>query len=186
MLSSLYLPRSKAVVALFLAGALSSVVMLSVPSRYWLEGALLSSALSWASVVDLDRRILPNALTIGLVAAGILFGMIAGEPPLLEQSLGAVLGYASLTAIAYAYRQFRRRDGLGQGDAKLFAATGAWVGWSLLPGVMLVASVAALLFVVGRRISKSIANEMIAFGPFISLGAWAIWLMKAAGWHTPA
>jgi leader peptidase (prepilin peptidase) / N-methyltransferase len=184
MLSSLHLPRSKAVTAIVLAAVLSVAVVLWAPVNEWPAGILLSLALSWASFVDLDRQILPNALTIGLVAAGIMFGVAVGEPPLPERILGATMGYVSLVAVALVYRHLRRREGLGRGDAKLFAAGGAWLGWEPLTIVMLVASSVATLYLLGCMVMKLrvAADHSIPFGPFIALGTWSVWIGQVAHW----
>jgi len=143
------------------------------------QSIVLAFGLVYASMVDFDRRILPNPLTIGLIVAGFASAIASRSTELDDRIIGAVAGYVSLLLVEVTYRTLRKRDGLGRGDAKLFAAGGAWVGWTSLPAVMLVASMAALvavtaLAIVRRRLD---AQAPVAFGPFISLGIWAIWLL---------
>jgi len=91
---------------------------------------------------------------------------------------GAALGYLFLAGVAWAYRRLRGREGLGLGDAKLFAAAGAWVGAFALPSVLLGAAVSALaaaavMVLCGRSLSRSSA---LPFGPFLAAATWAVWL----------
>jgi leader peptidase (prepilin peptidase)/N-methyltransferase len=89
--------------------------------------------------------------------------------------IGAAAGYASLALFGAFYFRLRGRDGLGLGDAKLFAAGGAWLGWEALPLVLAVAAVAGLAFAlaVARR-----PGAQIAFGPCLALGIWVGWLVR--------
>lgn len=145
------------------------------------QSLVLAFGLVYASVIDFDRRILPNPLTVGLIGVGLAVGAIFHSTELDDRIIGAVAGYTSLVLVEVTYRALRKRDGLGRGDAKLFAAGGAWLGWASLPAVMLVASMAALVVVIAwalirRRLD---ARSPVAFGPFISLGIWAMWLLRS-------
>jgi leader peptidase (prepilin peptidase)/N-methyltransferase len=77
-----------------------------------------------------------------------------------------------------AYRRLRRREGLGQGDAKLFAAAGAWLGIAALPQVVLLAALAALIAAAGLSLAgtRLRAHTALPFGPFLALASWSIWL----------
>ena len=79
------------------------------------------------------------------------------------------------------YSRLRGRDGLGLGDAKLFAASGAWLGLEGLPAVLLVACGAAIvaLLVDGLAIAGLSATTRIPFGPFLAFGTWIVWLYGA-------
>ena len=81
------------------------------------------------------------------------------------------------------YRWLRGRDGMGGGDPKLFGAIGLWLGWRLLPIVLLGSALAGLatallLSLVGRRLG---ATSRLPFGPFLALGAWGVWIAAMAG-----
>lgn len=132
-------------------------------------------ALGW---IDLRRLLLPDALTLPLIVAGLVAAALFDRADLLDRALGAALGYLALSALAAGYRALRGRDGLGGGDAKLLAAAGAWVGAMALPQVVLAAALAGLvaagaLHLAGVRLR---ASSALPFGPFIALATWAVWL----------
>jgi leader peptidase (prepilin peptidase)/N-methyltransferase len=80
--------------------------------------------------------------------------------------------------LSLAYRRLRHREGLGQGDAKLFAAAGAWLGTAALPQVILLATAAALAMATGLALAgtRLRADTALPFGPFLALAIWLIWL----------
>ncbi len=122
---------------------------------------------------------LPDILTLGLLVFGLGIAALSGPDILLRHAIGAACGYAFLSLVARAYRRVRNRTGLGQGDAKLFAAAGAWLGWALLPWVMIGAALAALAFAGVLALLRRAAaiNQPLAFGPFLAIGVWTAWLV---------
>lgn len=143
----------------------------------WLDAGLgwCLLALGW---IDLRRWILPDALTLPLLLAGLAAALLWGAGEILDRSVGAACGYLGMRAVAFIYRRLRGREGLGGGDAKLLAAGGAWVGVTGLPTVVFVGAVAALvavgiLVLAGRRMQRDTA---LPFGPFLALGIWLVWL----------
>jgi leader peptidase (prepilin peptidase)/N-methyltransferase len=132
-------------------------------------------ALSW---FDYERGRLPDALTIPLGCAGLGVAALSGSA-FSDHLLGAVLGLALPAVIALAYRQMRKREGLGSGDVKMLGAIGAWVGWQGLPVVLLLASLGALAFCLTR--GKINTSHTVRFGPFIAAAAWTIWLWRPLG-----
>ncbi len=131
----------------------------------------------------IDRRtgLLPDMLTLPLVAAGLLEGLVTmdGAPP-IDRVAGAAAGYAVFAGLAFAYRRLRGRDGLGLGDAKLLAAGGAWLGWQALPGVILVGAGGALAAALILQRGGLTRHTAIAFGPWLALGIWAMRLLGSA------
>ena len=148
------------------------------PPRVWLDclfGWWLL-ALAW---IDLERWLLPNALTLPLIVAGLAAAALFDPGAVVDRALAAAIGYLGLRALAAIYRAARGRDGLGGGDAKLLAAAGAWVGLAALPQVILAAALAALagaaaLSVAGARLT---AHSALPFGPFLAAAIWAVWLL---------
>jgi leader peptidase (prepilin peptidase) / N-methyltransferase len=131
--------------------------------------------LAW---IDLRTMILPDVLTLPLLAFGLIATWINAPDSLADHLLAAVIGYVSLAGVAWTYRRLRGRDGLGMGDAKLLAAIGAFLGLSLLPLALLVAACAGLAAagvaaLTGKRMTAATA---IPFGPFLALSGWLLWL----------
>lgn len=139
---------------------------------------LLALALSLLSAIDTVSLRLPDLLTVPLLLAGLLFAAAMGSKVFVWQLASALLGGVALYGIGWVYRQIRGRDGLGLGDAKLFAAAGAWTSAEGLPSILLIACAAALAVVLGWRLAgKSIeGGSAIPFGPFIAIGLWIVWL----------
>lgn len=134
------------------------------------------------AVFDFHRMILPNWLNLSLAAAGAIQSVSIGQPSLIDAALGAFAGGGSLMLVATLFRRLRGIDGLGRGDLKLAAAAGIWTGWQGLPLMLLVASVSALVFFVGRAVWNGNLDRgtPLPFGPFLGLGTFLAWLVNAA------
>ncbi len=120
--------------------------------------------------IDRQTGYLPDMLTMPLLIAGLLVNMSALFVPLTDALIGALAGFISFWATGAFYRQVRKIDGLGLGDAKLLGAIGAWGGWMILPIVVLIAAAAGLFAILiaklkGREITGLTA---IRFGPFLA------------------
>jgi leader peptidase (prepilin peptidase)/N-methyltransferase len=146
------------------------------------EGIWLDCLLGWwllaLAWIDIRRWVLPDVLTLPLVIAGLAAAAAFDRERLTERALGAAIGYLSLRLVALIYRGLRGREGLGGGDAKLLAASGAWVGAAALPQLVLIAATSALaaaacLRLVGIRLG---ARSALPFGPFLAFATWLIWL----------
>jgi leader peptidase (prepilin peptidase)/N-methyltransferase len=179
ILKSLYLPPRLASAALGCGFVMTISGMLWGPLGWAAAGAALAISLAWASFVDIDRLILPDVITLGLVVAGLILRVPMGLAAVTPYAIGAVVGFSILAAVAVAYKHARGHAGLGMGDAKLLAAAGAWLGWTALPSVLLTASASALAFVavsslVLRRVDSA---ARIPFGPFIAAAIWIVWLV---------
>ncbi len=146
-------------------------------SMIWI-GCLLGWWLLTLAAVDAREMILPDLLTLPLILAGLAVTYLVAPDRLAHHLAGAGAGFAVIAAIGYAYRRLRGRDGIGLGDAKLAAAAGAWVGWIGLPGVILIAALAGIAAVLlrGAADGRIEATRRIAFGPFVALATWVIWV----------
>jgi len=162
-----------------LAVAVTSVLVDS-GEEAWLDCVLgwWLLALGW---IDLRRWLLPDALTLPLVVAGLAAAATFDLDGLTDRALGAAAGYLGLRAVALLYRALRGREGLGAGDAKLLAAAGAWVGVRALPQVVLLAALAGLFAAACLRLAgvRLGAQSALPFGPFLASATWLIWLMPA-------
>ena len=83
------------------------------------------------------------------------------------------MGFLIFWAIGSAYHRRTGQDGLGLGDAKLFAASGTWLGYTALPYVLLIAAAGAMVF---ATLIQRMSNRQLAFGPGLALGFWLVWI----------
>lgn len=126
-------------------------------------------ALAW---IDVQHQRLPDVLTLPLLMAGLAATWWLEPWRILDHALGAAAGYAAFRLVAAAYRAWRGRDGLGQGDAKLLAAAGAWVGWEQLNQVVLLGAVATLGLAMWQSRGRLHDSLAAPFGPGLALGLW--------------
>ena len=153
-----------------------SLGMLDPPAS-WLA-AILGWWLLALALIDLRSWLLPDVLTLPLIAAG-LAGAVTGLLPgttIKDAGLGAGAGYMALAGVGWLYRRWRGRDGLGLGDAKLFAAAGAWVGVERLPWVLLLAALLGLVFALTRP-QPVRAETPVPFGPPLALAFWGLFVL---------
>lgn len=139
---------------------------------------LLGWMLLALGVCDAGSFRLPDALTLPLLLFGLGATWWLTPEAIADHALAAALGYLAFRGVAALYRRYRGRDGLGQGDAKLLAAAGAWLGVAALPNVLLGGALAGLLFagamaVRGQRVS---AQMRVPFGPCLATATWLVWL----------
>jgi leader peptidase (prepilin peptidase) / N-methyltransferase len=136
-----------------------------------LAWACFASALITLALIDYDTMLLPDTLTQPLLWAGLLLSYRGVTGLTLEVSLlGAVAGYMSLWLMAKTFAWVTGREGMGEGDFKLLAAIGAWLGWEPLPVIALMASVLAVLVAIGIKVFKTgNANREMPFGPNLIL-----------------
>lgn len=138
-------------------------------------GIVLLATLALIAVIDIRTYRIPDWLSLPLVAAGLLRAALEGERPWSAYLIGAAAGYASLALFGEIYFRARGREGLGLGDAKLFAAGGAWLGWQALPVLLAVSATAGLVFALVTRRRSAAA---VAFGPWLAVGIWLCWLYR--------
>jgi leader peptidase (prepilin peptidase)/N-methyltransferase len=162
--------------------AVAAMFLTADPLSGW-YACVLGWALLTLSWIDAETLLLPDALTLPLILAGLVLSIPGGSPAMLASGIGAAAGFAVLWLVGRGYEALAGKPGLGEGDVKLFAASGAWLGWAMLPGVIFVASalgitaaVAALL--AGRNVTR---ETRIPFGPFIALATWIAFLAQHAG-----
>jgi leader peptidase (prepilin peptidase)/N-methyltransferase len=151
------------------------------PARIWADCILgwTLLALGW---IDWRWMQLPDALTLPLLLGGLLATLLLQPSDIAGHSVGAVVGYLGLRCVAWCYLLLRGREGIGEGDAKLLGAAGAWLGLTPLPLVVLVAALlglvtAGLFALAGRKLQ---ATTALPFGPCLALALWLVWLH--GGW----
>ncbi|MBI4190357.1 MAG: prepilin peptidase [Betaproteobacteria bacterium] len=156
--------------------ALTGVLSGYVAWRYgftWTTAAALVFA--WAMIalafIDLDTFYLPDDITLPLIWAGLLVNMGGVFADLPAAVVGAVAGYFVLWIVFWTYKFATGKEGMGYGDFKLLAAIGAWLGWKMLPVVILLSSfVGAAVGISLIVFARHGRNVPIPFGPYLVLG----------------
>jgi leader peptidase (prepilin peptidase)/N-methyltransferase len=130
--------------------------------------------------IDIDHQLLPDSITLPLLWAGLLAAVLIGPQPgaalpvsARDAILGAAAGYLSLWLVFHAFRLVTGKEGMGYGDFKLFAALGAWLGWKLLPLVILLsAATGALLGILLIALRGRDRAAPMPFGPYLAAAGW--------------
>jgi leader peptidase (prepilin peptidase)/N-methyltransferase len=177
-----------------LTGVLSAIVA-------WRFGfgweAAAGIALTWSlvaiSAIDIDHQLIPDSISLPLIWAGLvlsLFSPLAAAEMLfispIAAIVGAVAGYLSLWSIYHLFRLLTGKEGMGYGDFKLLAALGAWLGWQMLPLIILlsaiVGAVTGMMLIAFRKQDRSVP---IPFGPYLAAAGWIamLWGPGIMNWY---
>jgi leader peptidase (prepilin peptidase)/N-methyltransferase len=158
------------------AALIGAAALLAVPGPPGLAGALLGWMLLALFVLDLEHYWLPDALTLPLLALGLLLG----PAPFEARLLAAALGGGAMLAVLLGFRALSGRDGMGLGDVKLTAALGAWLSPERLPTLILLAALMglALAALLGWRRGRAAARR-VPFGACLAAAGFALWLAAA-------
>jgi leader peptidase (prepilin peptidase)/N-methyltransferase len=143
-------------------------------------GIVLTWALIALTGIDIDHQLLPDGITLALLWAGLLAAVVIGPTPGValpvsprDAILGAVAGYSSLWLVFHLFRLLTGKEGMGYGDFKLYAALGAWLGWRVLPLVILLSAatgaVIGIALIVARGRDRS---SPLPFGPYLAAAGW--------------
>ncbi|MGH8495311.1 MAG: prepilin peptidase [Gammaproteobacteria bacterium] len=141
---------------------------------------VLTWALIAASAIDIDRQLLPDSITLPLLWLGLILSLFHGQVAATalfidpkSSIIGAIAGYLSLWSVYQAFKLLTGREGMGYGDFKLLAALGAWLGWQMLPLVVLASAFVgavvglSLIAFAGRG-----RHVPIPFGPYLAAAGW--------------
>ena len=153
-----------------LAGALSALMIWKFGSG-WAGMAAMAFVLLLIAMtfIDLDTMYLPDDLTYSLLWLGLLINLQGHFAALPDAVIGAVAGYMVLWSVSALYKLVRKREGMGGGDLKLLAALGAWMGWQMLPAIILLSSVVGALVGIAMIVFKNHGREQpIPFGPYLT------------------
>lgn len=151
-------------------GALSALVAWQLGTGAMGLGALVFLWMLIAmSFIDADTQMLPDDLTLPLLWIGLLVNIHGLFVPLADAVIGAVAGYLTLWAVYWVFRLLTGKEGMGYGDFKLLAALGAWLGWTMLPLVILLSSaVGAVVGLVMIAFGRHHRDIPIPFGPYLA------------------
>jgi len=119
--------------------------------------------------IDFDTQLLPDSITLPLIWAGLLFNLSGVFTDLQSAVVGAMAGYLTLWLVYWAFKLATGKEGMGYGDFKLLAALGAWLGWQMLPLIILLSSlVGAVVGIVLIVLARRGRNVPIPFGPYLA------------------
>ncbi|MGE5493248.1 MAG: prepilin peptidase [Actinomycetota bacterium] len=143
----------------------------------WRFGATWQTAgalcLAWALIaltfIDFDTQLLPDSITLPLLWLGLLFNVFGAFTGLTSAVVGAMAGYLTLWSVYWLFKLVTGKEGMGYGDFKLLAALGAWLGWQMLPAVILLSSLVGAAVGIGLIVlARHGRNVPIPFGPYLA------------------
>ena len=157
-----------------LTGLLSGIVAWHFGFDWTCLGALL---LTWSlialSFIDIDHQLLPDSITLPLMWLGIIFSFFTVYTDLHTSVIGAIAGYLSLWLVFHAFKIVTGKEGMGYGDFKLLAALGAWLGWTLLPTIVLLSSLVGAIVGISLIVFRKHQRDIpIPFGPYLAAAGW--------------
>ncbi|MFQ3195991.1 MAG: leader peptidase (prepilin peptidase)/N-methyltransferase, partial [Colwellia sp.] len=121
-----------------------------------------------------------------LLWLGLIANLSNGLVPIEDAVIGAIAGYSSLFIIFWLFKLATGKEGMGFGDFKLFALFGAWIGWQLLPLLILMASVVGAIIGISLMLFKNHQKEqVIPFGPYLAIAGWItlLWGNNIWSWY---
>ena len=122
------------------------------------------------TMIDFDTQLLPDSITLPLLWAGLIANLWHTFASLPDAVVGALAGYLSLWSIYWLFKLIRGKEGMGYGDFKLLAALGAWLGWQLLPVIVLLSSVVGAGIGISLIVFKGRDHSVpLAFGPYLAI-----------------
>jgi leader peptidase (prepilin peptidase)/N-methyltransferase len=138
--------------------------------------AAVACLLMWSLIaltfIDFDTQLLPDSITVPLLWSGLLAN-VAGFVPgvsLRDAVVGAIAGYVALWTIYWLFKLVRGKEGMGYGDFKLLAALGAWLGWQMLPLIVLLSSFVGAIIGIGLVVFRGRDHQIpLAFGPYLAI-----------------
>ena len=153
-----------------ITGLLSAYVAWHFGPTLQTVGAL---ALMWSLIalaaIDLDTQLLPDSITLPLLWLGLVFNLAGTYTDISTAVIGAMAGYLALWSVFWLFKLATGKEGMGYGDFKLLAALGAWLGWQMLPAIILLSSVVGatvgITLIVATRHGR---NVPIPFGPYLA------------------
>jgi leader peptidase (prepilin peptidase)/N-methyltransferase len=153
-----------------LTGVLSALLVWKLGTGWQgLGGLFFLYSLIAMTFIDADTQLLPDDLTYPLIWAGLLINVNGTYVSLHDAVIGAAAGYLALWSIYWVYKLVRGREGMGYGDFKLLAALGAWMGWTTLPAIVLMASLVGSVVGVALMVANRRGFDyQIPFGPYLA------------------
>lgn len=138
------------------------------------------------AVIDFDHQLIFDSTSLSLLWIGLILSCFHVFTSPTDAIFGAALGYGFFWTVAYLFKKIRKKEGMGYGDFKLFAAGGAWLGWQILPFIALTSCILAIL--IGSSflfLQKQSQQTPIPFGPFITAALFVaiLWGHDVTSWY---
>lgn len=158
-----------------LATGLLSVAVIYYIGINW--SGLAALALTWSlialTMIDIDTYLLPDDITLPLLWLGLIVNSFSLFTDLPSALWGAVAGYVSLWSVYKLFKLLTGKEGMGYGDFKLLAALGAWMGWQMLPQIILLSSLVGAVIGISMIVIRGRdKNIPIPFGPYLAIAGW--------------
>lgn len=143
------------------------------PSWQFVFASILTFILVALTGIDLDEMLLPDQMTLPLLWLGLIINLNHTFASPTDAIIGAAAGYLSLWSIFWLFKILTGKEGMGYGDFKLLAVFGAWLGWQMLPLVILLSSLVGAVVGITMIVSKRLKQgNPIPFGPYIAAAGW--------------
>src|SRR3990167_6605069 len=161
-----------------LVEALTCIMSVYVIWKFGISWQALSAMFfTWAVIcltfVDLDYHLLPDQLTLSLLWVGLLSSLYTLFINSHDAILGAIAGYLIFAITQWVFERITGKTGMGQGDFKFLAAMGAYLGWQMLPLIILLASVSGIIFTFTHMVIKRQYKSVpLPFGPYLAVAGW--------------
>ncbi|MDF0535133.1 A24 family peptidase [Shewanella sp. A32] len=156
------------------------------PTWQFALSAVLTFALIALAGIDLDEMLLPDQITLPFLWLGLAANYFGLFVPLTDAVIGAIAGYLSLWSVFWLFKLVTGKEGMGYGDFKLMALFGAWLGWQMLPLIILLSSAVGAIIGLSMMLFKGMQrNNPIPFGPYIVIAGWIalLWGQDIVSWY---
>lgn len=171
--------------------SVSGILSLVIAMHYGVTiQTLFMLILTWSlitlTMIDADKMILPDQITLPLVWLGLLLNLNGVFIGIEQAVVGAMVGYLSLWSIFWLFKLITGKEGMGYGDFKLFSVFGAWFGWEVLPVLILMASLVGAIIGISLMLFKNHeGSKPIPFGPYLAIAGWitALWGNDIWQWY---
>ncbi|QBF83247.1 prepilin peptidase [Shewanella maritima] len=171
----------------FITGALVATLAYYLgPTTQFALATLLTFALIALTGIDLDEMLLPDQITLPLLWLGLIINYQGVFVSLEDAVIGAAAGYLSLWSVFWGFKLLTGKEGMGYGDFKLMAVFGAWLGWQMLPLIILLSSLVGAVIGIAMIATKKLhSGKPIPFGPYIAIAGWIalIWGHDIINWY---
>jgi len=157
---------------------ITAILSVGIAYHYGVSWQTLSALFfTWAlislTMIDFHKQLLPDNIVFPLLWSGILINMFGTFVDLESSVIGAIAGYLVLWSVYHLFRILTGKEGMGYGDFKLLAALGAWMGWKMLPLILILSSfVGAAIGIAMIVFARHDKNIPIPFGPYLAIAGW--------------